>query len=328
VLIQAVAIAITLFLQQVQSERPREAEYVTVTARADVHRTHGRFDEAIATYRQALAINPDYLPARRGLGLVFDLMGRYADARTEYLAGLEGRRESYEAAPLLLSLGISYVFDRHFDDAHAALQGWSDLAVKRRGYDRNDSLTFFELAMAGDAFDEAERMLERHYGPIEKPPAMAPSPTPDPHEIMTQLRWMRYNAQRAVVSARRGRDADARRFMAEAEVQAKKTAEFIATLASAAGSGAPSFDPRRELMLSEGEVAFCLGDTGRAIRLLETEGFRVPRHNLLLGQAYEREQHLAEARAAYTRVVESTELSIELAWARPIAQARLAAIGR
>jgi len=53
-----------------------------------------------------------------------------------------------------------------------------------------------------------------------------------------------------------------------------------------------------------------------------------PRHNLLLGRAYEREHNLAEARAAYTRVIESTTVSIELAWARPIAQERLAAIGR
>ena len=326
VLSQAVALAITLFPPQVQSERPKEAEYVT--AKADADRVHGRFDEAIATYRQALAIDPDYLPARRGLGQVFDLMGRYADARAEYLAGLEGRRQSYEAAPLLWSLAASYVFDRHFDDAHTALQGWADLVVERRGYDPNDSLAFFDLAMAGDAFDEAERMLERHYGPIEMPPAMPPSAAPDPHAIMTQLRWMRYNADRAVVSARRGRAADARRFMAEAEAKAKEIGEVLATFASAAGSGPPSLNPGRELMLPGGEVAFWLGDTGGAIRLLATRDFRSPRHNLLLGQAYEREQNLAEARAAYTRVLESTELSIELAWARPIAQARLAAIGR
>jgi tetratricopeptide (TPR) repeat protein len=327
VLSQAVAaIAITLLLPQAQNERPKEAEHIT--ARADVHRTHRRFDEAIATYRQALALNHAYLPARRGLGQAYDLMGRYADARREYLAGLEGRTESYEAAPLFWSLATSYVFDRHFDDAHAALRRWADLVVKRRGYDPNDSMPFFDLAMAGDAFDEAEHMLERHYGPIEKPPAMAPSPAPDPHAVMTELRWMRYNAERAVVSARRGRAADARRFMAEAEAQAKKVDEVVAAFVAASGSGAASLNASRELMLPEGEVAFWLGDTGRAIRLLANEDVRFPRHNLLLGQAYEREQNHAEARAAYTRVVESTNLSIELAWARPIAEARLAAIGR
>lgn len=323
---QAVALAITLLLPQAQSERPKEA--ACATASADVHRTRGRFDEAIAAYRQALASDPGCLPARRGLGQVFDLMGQHADARIEYLAGLEGRSESYEAAPLFWSLATSYVFDRHFDDAHAALQRWADLALERRGYDPNASMMFFDLAMAGDAFDEAERMLEQYYGPIEKPPAIALSPPPDPHVLMTELRWMRYNAERAVVSARRGRAADAQRFMAEAETEAGKIDQVLAAIASAAGLNAVSLNPSRELMRPEGEVAFWLGDTSRAIRLLSAEDVQFTRHNLLLGQAYEREQNLVGARAVYTRVVESTNLSIELAWARPIAQARLAAIGR
>ena len=325
-LTHAVALVITLFLPQAQSERPKGAEQVT--AQADVERRQGRFDEAIATYRQALGIDPAYLPARRGLGQVFDLLGRYADARAEYLAGLEGKTQSYEAAPLLWSLAVSHVFDRHFDDAQMALQGWADLVFKRRGYDPNDSLAFFDLAMAGDAFGQAERMLDQHYGPIAKPPAMAPSPTPDPHVVMTQLSWMRYNAQRAVVSARRGQAADARRFIGEAEAQAKQIDEALATFASATGTTV-SLSPRRELNLPESEVAFWLGDTGGAIRLLVDEEVMSPRHNLLLGRAYEREHNFAKARAAYTRVIESTSVvSIELAWARPIAQERLAAIGR
>jgi tetratricopeptide (TPR) repeat protein len=320
VLSQALAFAITLFLAPAQSERPKEA---SVTFTADMHRTHGRYDEAIATYRKALTINPDYLPARWGLGLVFDLMGQYTDARREYLSGLEGRTESYEGARFFWSLATSYVFDRRFDDAHAALQRWVALVVKQRGNDPNDALAFFELAMAEDAFDEGERLLEQHYGPIEKPSAMAPSSSWD-HAVMAQLKWMRYNAQRAIVSARRGRAADARRLMAEAEAQAKKIDDVV----ESATGRASSLNPHRELMLPEGEVAFWLGDIARAIRLLSTEGVKSPRHNLLLGQAYEREHNLAEARAAYTRVGESTNLSIELAWARPIAQERLAAIGR
>jgi hypothetical protein len=240
---------------------------------------------------------------------------------------LDGRTQSYEAAPLFYSLAASYVFERRFDDAHAALERWQALMVKRRGDDRSDPLAFFDLAMAADAFDEAERMLGRHYGSIEKPPATAPSAA-DPHSVMTQLQWMRYNADRAVVAARCGHAADAQRFMAEAEAEAKTISDVVAAFVAAAGSGPPSLNPSRELMAPEGEVAFWLGDSTRAIQMLSGVDFKSTHHNLLLGQAYEREQKIAEARAAYTRVVESTELSIELAWARPIAQARLAAIGQ
>jgi tetratricopeptide (TPR) repeat protein len=322
---QAVVLFVTLLLPQAASERPREAEYLTATA--DVHRTHRRFDEAIAVYRQALAISPGFVPARRGLGRVFDLIGRHADARAEYLAGLE-RASSYEDEPLLWDLATSYVFERRFDEAHAALRRWADLSVKRRGQDQGGSPMFFELAMAREAFDEAERVLELRFAPIKKPVAMPRSQTPDPDVVLTWLEWSQYQSQRAVVAARRGRADEARRLMAEAEAQVAKVDEVLATVALPAAPNAPHSNVSGGFMLPTGEVAFWLGDTARAIRMLSTEYLKLPRHNLLLGQAYEREQSLAEARAAYTRVVESTVLSIELAWARPIAQARLAAIGR
>jgi len=44
---------------------------------------------------------------------------------------------------------------------------------------------------------------------------------------------MRYKPEHAVVSARRGRAADARRFMAEAEARAKQIGEVLANFASA-----------------------------------------------------------------------------------------------
>jgi tetratricopeptide (TPR) repeat protein len=326
VLIQVVTLAITLFLTPAQRDPAKDA--ARFSASADADRRAGRFEEAVAAYRQALAIDPVCLPARRGLGQVFDLMGRYADARTEYLKGVEGRTGSYEAAPLYWSLANSYVFDRHFDDAHAALQRWADLVVQRRGFDPNDAIAFYELAMAADAFDEAERMLDEHYGRIGKPPAIPPSPPPDSKALMTELQWMRYNAQRAVVAARRGRGDDARRFSGEADAEAKKIDEMVAAIAAARGLTAVSLNASRELALTAGEVAFWLGDVATAIRLLSADDVRSTHQNLLLGQAYERAQNFVEARAAYGRIFESRELSFDLAWARPIAQARLAAIGR
>jgi tetratricopeptide (TPR) repeat protein len=325
---QAVVLFVMLFLPQAGSEPPKEKEAEYLTATADVHRTHRRFDDAIAVYRQALAIAPGYVPARRGLGNVFDLIGRHADARAEYSAGLERASQFYEDEPLLWALATSYVFERRFDDAHAALQRWADLAVKRRGQSKGGLPMFFELAMAREAFDEAERVLELLYGPVKKPVAMARSQTAEFDVIMTGLEWSQHQSQRAIIAARRGRADEARRLMAEAEAQVAKVDQLLATVAPPAAPNAPRSNAGAESILPAGELAFWLGDTARAIPLLSAEYVKLPRHNLLLGQAYEREQKLAEARAAYTRVVESTLLSIGLAWARPIAQARLAAIGR
>lgn len=96
--------------------------------------------------------------------------------------------------------------------------------------------------------------------------------------------------------------------MAEAEAQLAKVDEALATVASQAALNAPRSNVGGDSWLRAGEVAFWLGDTARAIRLLSKEYVKLPRHNLLLGQAYERERNLAEARASYTRVVESTGL--------------------
>ena len=323
---QAVALVLaTLLLPQAAAERSREPEYRT--DEADIHRTHRRFDDAIAGYRQALAIDPRYVRARRGLGNVLDLLGRHADARAEYLAGLE-IASAHNVQPLLLDLATSYVFERRFDDAHEALQRWRDLNATRGGEDSAGLQLFFELALARDAFDEAERVLALQYGPLKKPPAMARSQTPDPDALLTSLEWSKYQGQRAVVAARRGRADEARRLMAEAKAQVAKVDKVLVALAPPGLLDAPGANASSDSMLPIGEVAFWLGDTALAIRALSTEYVKLPRHNLLLGQAYERVKNLAEARAAYTRVVESPILSIGLAWARPIAQARLAAIGR
>ncbi|MFH1951361.1 MAG: tetratricopeptide repeat protein [Pseudomonadota bacterium] len=43
----------------------------------------GQYDEAIAAYKKALDIDPDYLPAHKGLAISYSLAGHGAEARTE-----------------------------------------------------------------------------------------------------------------------------------------------------------------------------------------------------------------------------------------------------
>ena len=82
------------------------------------------------------------------------------------------------------------------------------------------ALTSFQFFLAREAFDEAERAIAQYYAPIEKPAPLVASTTLDSHALMPRLQWMRYTAERAAMSARAGRVADARRWMAEAEAQA------------------------------------------------------------------------------------------------------------
>jgi Flp pilus assembly protein TadD len=59
---------------------------------ADTHRWNGRFDQAIALYREAIAINPGNARARRGLGQALDFTGQHADARRNTRQSLKERR--------------------------------------------------------------------------------------------------------------------------------------------------------------------------------------------------------------------------------------------
>jgi tetratricopeptide (TPR) repeat protein len=324
VLTRVLALTLAVLLPQAAGD-PKAA--MRLTAAADMDRVNGRYDAAIAGYRQALSIDPQFLLARRGIGTVLDLTGHHAEARAEYLAALDGRRQTYDGAMFLSSLATSFVFDRRFDEARAALKESSDLVVKRFGADAGNATQSFDLAMAAEAYDDADRALAAIYGSIEKPPALPASTMPDSHVLMPRLQWMRYNAQRAVVAARRGQAADARRLLAEADAQAKELGDVLARFSQTTGT-AVGLKPASELVLPKAEAAFWLGDTAEAVRLFATQALMAPRHQLLLAQACEREHKPAEARAAYIRVVESTQLSIELAWARPIAQERLAALGR
>jgi hypothetical protein len=116
--------------------------------------------------------------------------------------------------------------------------------------------------------------------------------------------------------------------MAEAEAQARNMQDVLTAFTAATGADTGGLKPYDHLAPTAGEVAFYLGDAAGAIRLLSTGPSRSPRYNLVLSQAYEREGKPSEARAVYAGVLKETTLSIEGAWTLPIAQARLAALGR
>jgi tetratricopeptide (TPR) repeat protein len=316
-----VTVALLLPHAQVQ---PREVDRLTDTA--ETERWNGRFDQAMAMYREAIALNPGNVRARLGLAHALDFTGQHAEARAQYQALLDGTAKP--PAYIFSGLATSYVFDRHFAEARAALQRWADLTPARAGRDVEEAVAFFEVAVAGGAFDEAERLIERQYAPIEKPAPMVSSPTLDRHALMDRLQWMRYTAARAAMSARAGRAADARRWIAEAEAQARNIQDALTAFTAATGADTGGLKPYDHLAPTAGEVAFYLGDTAGAIRLLSNAPNKSPRFNLVLGQAYEREGQRNEARAAYAAVLKEGSLTIEVAWARPIAQERLAALGR
>lgn len=110
---------------------------------ANALRDQGRLDEAVASYRQALSLEPDYVEAHNNLGTVLQSLGKLSAAAASYRSALARRPQShhlhYNLGNVLRDEGdleqavASYrraLFFRHdFADAHNNL----GVALQRQG---------------------------------------------------------------------------------------------------------------------------------------------------------------------------------------------------
>jgi tetratricopeptide (TPR) repeat protein len=304
-----------IFLPSQASQWPNA---LNATGTADIHRTHGRYEEAVAEYRKALALFPGHAGAHRGLGQVLDLSGRHAEARTEFTAALPGAR-SIEEDFIVADIAASFAFERRFDDAHATLQKLADQSIAKHGHPGQAYAMQFDLALATGKLDEAERLARQHHAAERKLHESSPD----------DLTWLDLAAadehlagRLAVVAARRGRSREAAAHLAGIEAA-------MAPLLSKLPAGQRSWRDVPAYQFPAGETAFWLGDVSRAIKFLTAlEPYESLRARLILAQAYERAQDLATARKYYRRIVESHNHGFDLALARPVAESRLSAIGK
>jgi tetratricopeptide (TPR) repeat protein len=81
----------------------------------------GKHDEALAIYRAAIEKAPPSSPtavsAYVQAGVVLDLMGKYADARSQFGKAIEGAAALEDKARALRAMAMSYAFERDCDGA-------------------------------------------------------------------------------------------------------------------------------------------------------------------------------------------------------------------
>ncbi len=302
-------ILVTLSIPQAAAAQ----DAASLTAVADVHRTHGRFDEAIGVYRQAIAANPGFAGAYRGLGRTLDLMGRHAEARAQYSVGL-GVAGVHDDEAILDDLVASYTFERRYEEAASTMRKLADLRVSRRGRPGNAYAVLFDLALASNDLAEAEKLAQQHHAVTRQALEQVQN---ESAPILRMAADSQLAAQRAIVAARQGRRQDA-----AAQLEAIRTA--IVSLLSTVPA---DLDNAPSMKLPAGEVAFWLGDMPRAISVLSSlKDLPLLRVALILGQAYERQGDLSRARQQYRRITESRVHGVDLALLRPTAAARLAAL--
>ncbi len=261
----------------------------------------GRLDESLAFYERALARNPDAFDAQIGVGIVLDLLGRYAEAQ-EHFARAIGLAPEGAKNQALTAMAVSCAFERNAACAAKYLQQEFD-GQSARGNLQGASETANALGRiyleSGDLAN-AQTWYQTGYETARRQPGL-----PAAELDLADLRWAH---ARARIAARRGR-AD------EAHAQVAAVEAIVAK----------GDNPEQAIQLPylTGYVAFYLKDFPGAIDALQKADQKDPFIQVLLGQAFELVGEAGRARQLYQRVTDSTAHSINNAFARSVAMSKL-----
>lgn len=270
--------------------------------------SQGRHDEAEKLLRQAHQLNPRSLEAALALGVVLDLKGQYAEAHNFLKQAVDVAPRGQPRNQARAALALSYVF-----------QGDVAEAVRQQQAVREQQLADGDLTGAAASARAIGRMLleagdtanGRKWYELGYDEWRPKPDAPESERLLWELRRRHMGAR---VSAREGRIDEARRLLGEFEaLMAKRNRRD---------------EDNAIYRWVAGYVAFYAKDYARAVSELAQGNLNDPFILNMLGQAYEAQGNLANAREYYQRTVESNVHTLQNAIARPIAKARLAALPR
>jgi len=261
----------------------------------------GKQDEAIALYREALMRAPDADDAHYGLGIALDLKGAYAEARQSFTRAIQLAPEASKEQALT-AMAVSCTFSGDVRQASS---------FYRQVFDRQMSADNFSAAAetanalgrvyleTGD-LDNAQKWYQTGYETTRRQKDMSGAQVD-----LADLRWAHAQAR---IAARRGNSATARAQMAAVtRLLDKGTNE----------------EQRIQLPYLAGYVDLFLKDYAGAIAELQRADQKDPFVLFLLAQAYEKSGDAAKARETYEQVLASNAHSLNNAFARPAARAKV-----
>jgi tetratricopeptide (TPR) repeat protein len=262
----------------------------------------GRFDDALALYRQALDKSPDLYDAHLSMGMALDLKGEYSEAREHFTKAIEVAPADSKAQALR-SMAVSYVFeDNVFKAADFELQVFNMRLAKGDSVGAAEICTELgRIYLDSNDPDHAYKWYKMGYETVAHKPDLT-----DADKNLWLFRWE--NAQ-ARIAARRGKTDEAQQHISAAKAALDK---------------ANNPDQARFYPYLTGYVAFYTADYKTAIAELQKADQHDPMVLALLGQAYEKSGDAAQAKAYYGKVMESTGHNAANAVARPLARKKLA----
>jgi tetratricopeptide (TPR) repeat protein len=261
----------------------------------------GKQDDAIALYRQALAITPTLYEGHLAAGIALDLKGNYVEAR-DHLAKAIEFAPSDAKQQALRAMAVSYAFEGNAREA---------AKFERQVFDARESNHDFvgaaeianELARiyleSGDTAG-AYKWYKSGYETAQQ--------KPDLTSADKNLWLFRWESAQARIAARSGKPADAVQHVAAAK---------------AALENANNPDQARFLPYLTGYVAFYAGDYKNAIANLQQADQHDPMILAVLGESFEKTGDPSQANDYYRKVLAINSHNPTNAFARPLAKKKL-----
>ena len=289
------------FAQQPAAPSPAPGSPADLVQRGQKLSHDGKLDDALALYRQALDKSPGLYEAHLAEGMALDLKGEYTEAREHFTKAIEVAPADSKAQALR-SMAVSYVFeDNIFKAADFELQVFNMRLAKSDSVGAAEICTELgRIYLDSNDPDHAYKWYKMGYETVARKPDLT-----DADKNLWLFRWE--NAQ-ARIAARRGKADEAQQHIAAAKAALDK---------------ANNPDQARFYPYLTGYVAFYTADYKTAIAELQKADQHDPMVLALLGEAYEKSGDVAQAKAYYGRVMESTGHSPANAAARPLARKKL-----
>jgi tetratricopeptide (TPR) repeat protein len=266
--------------------------------------SQGKHDEAVTLYRQALKLAPQSFDARLAMGMVLDLQGQYAEARTHLTEAIRRAAIGAPRNQAMMAMAISWAFEGRAEEALKYLEP----IFKQQLTDQDAAGAAATANAVGRLFLEtADVARARKWYDVGVQNARTIAGLDQSERDLWELRYLHAAAR---LAAREGRGDEARRQVSAFEQVMQKR-----------GRLAEDNEIYRYLL---GYVHHYLKDYDRAIAELAKGNLADPFITNLLAMAYDAKGDVTNARQYYRRTLEINAHSLPNAIARPYARARLA----
>jgi tetratricopeptide (TPR) repeat protein len=298
-------IAALLFMASVHGQAGTQTDPAALVKEGQKLEFAGNRGEALALYRRALEQNPSQFDAHLGIGRVMNVEGKYAEGRQHIqkaidLAPPTGRNGA------LSTMGVAWAFEGNAAESAKYYLQVYDGQVKANALEpaagTANALARVYLETGDPA--NAEKWYRTGYETASKVDTL----TKEQQELW-EMRWQ--HAQGRVAARRKQFDA------------ARK---HLASVRAIVERGALDEFQRTQLPYLAGYIALHEQKPDEAIAELSKADQEDPFVLSLLAQAYEQKKDQGRARELYKKVLDAPGHSLQVAFSRPLAQRKLAAV--